>query len=96
MPPTYRYSEKADSSATAFADLAVHVVDRVEDALAAVAVAAVTELDRFVGAGAGATRHGGPTPGARDQLDFDLDRRVAPRIEDLAPDHVLNDAHENS
>ena len=78
------------------ADLAVHVLDGVAHALAAEAVAAVAQLDGLVGAGARAARDRGPAPGARDQLDLDLDGRVAAGVEDLPPDDVLDDAHEYS
>ena len=78
------------------ADLAVHVGDRVGDALAAEALAAVAQLDGLVRAGAGAARDGGPAPGAGHQLDLDLDGRVAAGIEDLPAGDVVNDAHENS
>ena len=47
-------------------------------------VAAVAQLDRLVHAGRGARRHGGAAEGARLELDVDLDRRVAARVEDLA------------
>ena len=65
------------------ADLAVDVADGLLDALAAVAVAAVAQLDRLVGAGAGPARDRGAAAGAGEQLDLDLDGRVAARIEDL-------------
>ena len=78
------------------ADLAVHVRDRVLHALAAVAVLAVAELDGLVRAGAGAARHRGPAPGAGDQLDLDLDGRVAAGVQDLPRRDVIDDAQVNS
>ena len=74
------------------ADLAVHVRDRVLHALAAVADLAVAELDRLVRAGAGAARHRRPAAGARDQLDLDLDGRVAAGVQDLPRRDVVDDA----
>ena len=59
------------------ADLAVDVRDRALDALAAVAVAAVAQLDRLVGAGARPARDGRAAPGPGEELDLDLDGRVA-------------------
>ena len=59
-------------------------------ALAAVAVAAVAQLDRLVLAGGRAGRHRGPAPRAAVQQHLDLDRRVAPGVEDLAA-HQLHD-----
>ena len=61
------------------------VVDGLEDALAAEAGrVAVAQLDRLVGAGRRARRHRGPTDRAVLEDDIDLDRRIAPRVEDLA------------
>ena len=67
-------------------DLAVDEADGVLDTLAAVAVAAVAQLDGFVLAGRRAARHGGTPGGAGVEDDLDLDGRVAARIEDLAAD----------
>ena len=69
---------------TSVGDLAVDVTDGGAHALAAVALAAVTELDRLVGARARPARDDGPPARARQQLDLDLDGGVAPRVEDLA------------
>ena len=69
------------------------MLDRGAHALAAVALAAVAQLDGLVGAGAGAARHDGPPARAREQLDLDLDGGVAPRVEDLAPDDLDDRAH---
>ncbi len=63
------------------------------DALAAVAVAAVAQLDGLVLAGGRAARHGGPPVGPAGQHDVDLDGRVAAGIEDLAALHVHDLAH---
>ena len=78
------------------ADLAVHVGDRVLHALAAVARLAVAELDRLVRARAGAARYGRPAPGARHELDLNLNRRVAAGVEDLPPGDVVDDAQVDS
>ena len=75
------------------ADLAVHVAHRRRHALAAEPGAPVAQLDRFVLAGRGTRRDDGAAPGAGDEQHLDLDRRVATRIEDLAPDDVLDLAH---
>ena len=71
----------------------VDVVDRLQDALAAEALlVAVAQLDRLVLAGRRAARHGGaPAPGGG--LDFDFDRGVAARIEDLAGEDGVDFAH---
>ena len=74
-------------------DLAVDVLDRGADALAAVAVAAVAELVGLVGAGAGAARDDRPPPGPGQQFDLDLDGRVPPGIEDLAAHDLHDRAH---
>ena len=57
----------ASSAAQLVGDLAVDVADRVRDALAAVAVAAVAQLDRLVLAGRRAGRDGRPTAWPRSQ-----------------------------
>ena len=56
-----------------------------EHALAAVAVAAVAELDGLELAGGRARRDDGPPGGAGREEDLDLDGGVAARVEDLAP-----------
>jgi hypothetical protein len=55
--------------------------DRLLDALAAVAaLVAVAQLDRLVGAGRGARRHGGAAHRAVFEHDVDLDGRVAAAV----------------
>ena len=71
-------------------DLAVDVVDGVEHALAAVAVAAVAPLDGLVLPRGRARRDDGPALGPAHQVHLDLDGGVAPRVEDLAPEHPLD------
>ena len=66
------------------------LVDGPGDALAAVAVVAVAELDRLVGARARAARDRGPAARAREQLDLHLDGGVAAGVEDLPADDVLD------
>ena len=70
--------------ATAPGDLAVDVRDRLRDALAAVRVAAVAQLDGLELPRRRAGRHRGAAEGARLERDVDLDGRVAARVEDLA------------
>src|SRR5207248_915437 len=74
-------------------DLPVDVVDRVQHALAAVAVAAVPPLHRLVFARRRPRRHDGPALGAARQVDLDLDRGVAARVEDLPAHDLLDAAH---
>ena len=74
-------------------DLAVDVRDGALDALAAVAVPAVAQLDRLADAGRGARGRDGPSARAGIEEHLGLDGRVAAGVEDLAPDHVLNGAH---
>ena len=59
-------------------------------ALAAVAVAAVAELDRLELAGGRARRDDGPAGGAGREEHLDLDGGVAARVEDLPPGDVLD------
>ena len=59
-------------------DLGVDVLDRGADALAAVALTAVAQLDRLVRAGARPAGDRGTSTGTRRERDLDLDRRVAP------------------
>ena len=77
-------------------DLAVDVGDGVLHAEAAVALFAVSEFDCLVGAGARSGWHRGPGAGAGDQLDLDLDRRVAAGVQDFPGRHVIDDAQVNS
>jgi hypothetical protein len=72
------------------------VPDCLEDPLAPEALAPVAKLDGLVGTGARTARHRGSAPGTGDQLDLDLNGRVAAGIEDLPADDIINDAHENS
>ena len=74
-------------------DLAVDEPDRGLHALAAVALAAVAQLDRLVLAGRRAARHRRPSVRARRQHDFDLDGRVAARVEDLTAGDVDDLTH---
>jgi hypothetical protein len=75
-------------------DLGVDVFHGLAHALAAVAVAAVAQLVRLVGAGAGAARHDGAPARAAEQLDVDLDGRVPSGIEDLAAHDLHDRAHD--
>ena len=77
-------------------DLAVHVADRGGDALAAVALAAVAQLDRLVLAGRGTGRHGGPADGPAVERDLDLDGGVATRVEDFTADDADDLTHGTS
>src|SRR5581483_10443197 len=59
----------------------------------AVGGAPVPKLDRLVHAGRGSRRHGRAAEGAGLETDVDLDRRVAPGVEDLAGVHSGDTAH---
>ncbi len=75
------------------ADLVIDVGDRALDTLAAVAVAAVAQLDGLVRAGARPARDGRPPACAREQLHLDLDGRVASRVQNLSRIDVDDGAH---
>ncbi len=75
------------------ADLAVHVGHGDGDALAAVAVAAVSQLDRLELTGGGARGHRGTADGTGVEDDLDLDGGVAAGVEDLAADDGFDGAH---
>ena len=78
-------------------DLAVDRADRLQHALAAVALlVAVAQLDRLVRAGRGAGRHGGAAHGAAFELDLDLDGGIAAAVEDFAGADVDDGAHEQN
>ena len=72
------------------ADLVVDVRDGAGHALAAVAVAAVAELDGLELAGGRAGRDDGAAGGAGGEEHLDLDGGVAARVEDLPPRDVLD------
>ena len=74
-------------------DLVVDVPDGLEHPLAAVAVAAVAQLDRFVFAGRGSRRHRGAAERAGVEQHLDLDGGVATRIEDFASGDADDLAH---
>ncbi len=74
-------------------DLAVDVGDRLRDALAGPGLAAVAQLDRLELAGRGAGGHRGQAARAGAEADFDLDGRVAARVEDLAGVNRDDGAH---
>ena len=65
-----------------------------QHALAPEAVAAVAQLDGFADAGRGARGSDRPAARAGVEQHLGLDGRVAAGVEDLAPDHVLNGAHD--
>ena len=77
-------------------DLAVDVPNRPEHALARIAVAAVAQLDRLPDAGGRTRRGDGATTRAGVEQHLCFDGRVPAGVEDLAPDHVLNGAHDIS
>ena len=77
-------------------DLAVHVLDGPEDALPAVALAAVAQLEGLVGAGARPARDSRPPARAGDQLDLDLDGRIAAGVQYLPGDDLDDGAHRSS
>jgi hypothetical protein len=60
---------------------AVDVVDGPRDALAAITVAAIAQLDRLELAGRGTAWHRGTAERAIDQHTINLDRRVTARVE---------------
>ncbi len=75
-------------------NLVEHRVDGLLDALAAVAVSAVTKLDGLVLTGGCAGGNGCTGQRPVVQCDLDLNRGVATGIEDLASSDLLNDGHE--
>ena len=74
-------------------DLPVDVGDRLGDALAAVGVAAVAELDRFVHPRRCPRRHRGAAKRAGIEVNVDLDGRIPSRVEDLARVDAFDRAH---
>ena len=74
-------------------DLVEHGLHRFLDALTAVAGTAVAQFHRLVLAGRRARRHRGTGERAVQQGHFDLDRRVAAGVEDLAGSDLLDDGH---
>ena len=75
-------------------DLAVDVADRLRDALAAVGVAAVAQLDRLELAGRGAGRHRGAARARRSAATTSTSTVGLPRrVEDLAGVDALDLAH---
>ncbi len=86
--------------------LRVHSADRVEDrtvdrfdglanALAEIAVTAVAQFDRLIGARRGARRDGGTSEGAVLEDDVDLHGRIATAVQYFAGDDVDDLGHES-
>ena len=81
--------------AQGFVDLVIDGLDRLQHALAEIAVlVAVAQLDRLVGAGGGAGRNCGAADRAVLQHDVDLDRGIAAAVQDFAADDVDDGGHE--
>ena len=78
------------------ADHVEHRVDGLADPLAAVALAAVAQLDRLEGAGRGTRGDRGAADGAVVEGDLDLDGGVAARVEDLARADSLDGRHDGA
>ena len=78
------------------ADDVEDVVDGLGDALAAVALTAVAELDGLEGAGGGAAGHRGPGDRPVVEGDLDLDGGVSARVEDLPRAYGVDAGHGGS
>src|SRR6185295_19650387 len=76
-----------------FRDRAADVADGLADPLAGEALAAVAQLERLPAAGRGSRRNRGPAAGSPFEGAVDLDRRVAPRVEDFARGERLDGEH---
>ena len=75
-------------------DLAVDGLDRLLDALAEIARAAVAQFDRLMRAGRGAGRNRGAAHRAVLEHDVDLDGRVAAAVQNFAADDVDDGGHD--
>src|SRR5690606_8313976 len=74
-------------------DRLVDGLDRVADALAAVALPAVAQFDGLELAGGRAARHGGVRLGPIGEQDLDLDGRIAAGVKDLPGEYGLDRRH---
>ena len=74
-------------------DFIEHGLDGLLDALAAVPVAAIAQLDGLVLSGRRAGGHRGPRERPVDQSYLDLDCRITAGIEDLAGPNLLDNRH---
>src|SRR6185295_2909935 len=74
-------------------DLLLHVGDRLAHALAAIPLAAVAQLQRLAAPCRGAGRHRRPSAAAAVEHAIHLQRRISPRIEDLARDDLFDTEH---
>ena len=78
-------------------NFAVDCIDRFQDASAEIArFIAVAKLDRFVRAGRGARWDGRPPFRTVLKEHIDLDRRIAPAVQDFAADDIDDCGHERS
>jgi hypothetical protein len=77
-----------------FGDHVVDILDRLEHALAAVALlVAVAQFQRLVDAGAGAARHNRRADHAAVQTDFGFHRRVATAVQYLTCMYINDFTH---
>ena len=77
-----------------FGDFGVDVLDGLQYALAAIAVAFfVAQFDRFARSGGCARRHGGAAHRARFEQHVAFDGGIASRIENLAADDIYDSTH---
>jgi hypothetical protein len=68
-----------------FRDFGVHILDRIQDTLAQIAITiAIAQFNRFMFAGGSAARNDGPSGLTSGQQDFRLYSRIAARVEHLA------------
>ncbi len=77
-------------------DLDLSGLDRVEDALAAVPLSAVTTLGGLEGAGRGSGRDGGASHRVVVEQDLHFDRGVATGVEDFAGNDRVDERHGHS
>ena len=76
-------------------DLVLHGADGLLGALAAVARTAVTQLDGLEGAGGGARGDGRTADGVVVEEHLDLDRGIAPGVQDLAGDDGVDGSQDD-
>ena len=77
-------------------DFAVHGGDRLLHALAAIALAAIAQLNRLMGTGGSARRHRGAAEAAVFQPHIHFHSGIAPGIQDFAAGDVEDGGHGQS
>jgi hypothetical protein len=80
-------------SANRIKNLGIDRIDRLFDALAEIALAAIAQFHRFMGTGRGTRRHRRTAHGPVFQNDIDLYSRVSATVQNFSTNNIYNGGH---